>query len=130
MDLANDFSLEHFNFAITQIRNNVALVLAEDNSSDQQIVRIRILKYLNLQLSCATRWSNDNADLMALVLRRLIELRSYSEYVSTGQAEAGRLLAEADTDSVEMYNLMKKAFPDQMPSYEVPSAKAGQDHPD
>jgi hypothetical protein len=122
-DLGEDFSAEHFRFAITQIRNNVAHVSGEDNSSDQQVARIKILKYLDLQLACAARWIDDSADLMALVLRRLIELRFYSDYVGEGQPEASRFLAEADTDSKEVYELMRRAFPDDMLIHDVPESE-------
>jgi hypothetical protein len=122
-DLASNFSDEHLKYAIKQIRDAVARVIAEDNSSDQQIVRVKILRYLDVQLACAARWSTDTADLMALILRRLIELRSYSKFVSTGEEEAGRFLAEADTDSVEMYRLMRRAFPDEMPEHEIPQVE-------
>jgi len=60
---------------------------------------------------------------MALVLRSLIELRFWAEYVSTGPEEASRFLAEADTDSVELYESMKKAFPDDVRVVEMPEVK-------
>jgi len=123
VDLTNDFSDEHFKFAIAQIRRNVARVLAEDNSSDQQIARVKILRYLDFQLTCADRWSTESADLMALILRRLIELRFYGKYVSESQTAAGRFLAEADTDSAEMYKLMKQAFPNEMPHHDLPEVQ-------
>jgi hypothetical protein len=70
-DLANDYSPEHFRFAVGHCRDVIAKVTAEDNRSDQQIARVRILKFLDLQLSRAVRWVEDDADLMAGVMRNL-----------------------------------------------------------
>lgn len=109
-DLAVDFSAEHFAFAIGELKKIVAHVIAEDDSSDQQIARVRILRYLAMQLGRAVRWVNDEADLMALVLRGLIDLRFWAKYVSTGPVEAARFLGEADTDSVELYRLKCQRF--------------------
>jgi len=86
VDLATNFSREHFEYAITQCRNVISQVLAEDNSSEQQIARVRVLKYVNLQLARAVRWVDQEADLMALVLRSLIELRFWAHFVSQGQS--------------------------------------------
>src|SRR6266481_4764490 len=47
VDLAKNFSREHFEYAITQCQNVISQVLAEDNSSEQQIARVRVLKYVN-----------------------------------------------------------------------------------
>ena len=122
-DLAVDFSAEHFAFAIGELKKIVAHVIAEDDSSDQQIARVRILRYLAMQLGRAVRWVNDEADLMALVLRGLIDLRFWAKYVSTGPVEAARFLGEADTDSVELYRLMQKAFPEETKSIEMPEVQ-------
>lgn len=123
IDLATNFSAEHFVFAIGELKKVIAHVVAEDNSSDQQIARVRILRYLDLQLGRAARWINDDADLMALVLRSLIDLRFWAKYVSTGPVEATRFLSEADTDSVELYRLMQKAFPEDIEIIETPEVQ-------
>ena len=120
IDLAQDFTPEHFEFAIGEVRKVIAKVTSEDNTSDQQIARVRILRYLDLQLARSVRWINDDADLMGLALRSLIELRFWASFVSTGPEEATRFLAEADTDSVEIYQSMKKAFPEDVEDVELP----------
>ena len=53
IDLAQDYNAEHFTSAIGEVRKVIAQVTAEDNTSDQQIARVRILRYLDLQLSHA-----------------------------------------------------------------------------
>jgi hypothetical protein len=63
-DLANNHSAEHFRFAVGRCRDVIAKVVAEDNRSDQQIARVRILKHLDIQLSRAVRWIEEDADLM------------------------------------------------------------------
>src|ERR1017187_2836963 len=80
--LKADYSPEHFRFAIGECRKVIAQLIAEDNSSDQQVARVHILRYLDLQLSRAVRWAGDEADLMAVVLRSQIELRDLAEFVS------------------------------------------------
>jgi hypothetical protein len=56
-DLKADYSVEHFRFAIGECRKIIAQVIAEDNSSDQQVARVNILRYLDLQLSRAVTWA-------------------------------------------------------------------------
>ena len=100
-DLKADYSPEHFRFAIGECRKVIAQLIAEDNSSDQQVARVHILRYLDLQLSRAVRWAEDEADLMAVVLRSQIELRNWAEFVSTGPKEAAAFLHEVNIDIQE-----------------------------
>ena len=65
-DLKADYSSEHFRLAMGECRKVIAELIADDNSSDQQIARVHILRYLDLQLSRAVRWAEDEADLMAV----------------------------------------------------------------
>jgi hypothetical protein len=111
VDLANDFSADHFHFAIKQCRDVIAKTLAEDNTSDQQIARVHILRYLDIQLARAVRWIDEEADLMALVLRSQIELRAWADFVSKGSDEAARFLHEANIDARELHEKLEKAFP-------------------
>ncbi|MGA2185550.1 MAG: hypothetical protein ABSH47_21230 [Bryobacteraceae bacterium] len=113
VDLARDFSAERFASAIAVCRHILALVIAEDRSSEQQIARVNILKYLDLQLSRAVRWIDQEADLMALVLRSLIELRFWADFVSENNENAERFLNEANTDSKDLYERLLKAFPNE-----------------
>ena len=75
---------------------------------------MRILRYLDLQLARAIRWAEDEADLMAFVLRSQIELRNWAEFVSTGPAEAARFVNEVNIDIQELHLKMDKAFPGAM----------------
>jgi hypothetical protein len=111
-DLKADYSHEHFRFAISECRKVIAQVIAEDNSSDQQVARVGILRYLDLQLGRAVRWAEDEADLMAIVLRSQIELRLWAEFVSKGPKEAADFLSEVNIDVQELHVKMDKAFPD------------------
>jgi hypothetical protein len=110
-DLKADYSPDHFRFAIGECRKVIAQLVAEDNSSDQQIARVKILRYLDLQLSRAVRWIDEEADLLAVVLRSQIDLRGWAEYVSTGSAEATAFLNEVNIDARELHEKMDKAFP-------------------
>ena len=113
-DLREDYSPEHFRYAIGECRKVIARVVADDNSSDQQVARVRVLRYLDLQLARAIRWAEDEADLMAVVLRSEIELRSWAEFASAGPAEAARFLNEVNIDIQELHLRMDKAFPGAM----------------
>ena len=84
-DLQADYSTAHFRFAIGECRKVVAQLIADDHSSDQQIARVNILRYLDLQLSRATAWAEGEADLLAIVLRSEIELRGWAEFVSESE---------------------------------------------
>jgi hypothetical protein len=122
-DLKEDYSPEHFRYAIGECRKVIAHLIAEDNRSDQQIARVHILRYLDRQLARAIRWADGEADLMAIVLRSQIELRSWAEFVSTGPAEAARFLNEVNIDIQELHLKMDKAFPGAMQP--LPSGIAG-----
>lgn len=110
-DLKADYSVEHFRLSIGECRKIIAQVIAEDNSSDQQVARVHILRYLDLQLSRAVTWAEAEADLMAIVLRSEIELRSWAEFVSTSPNEAAAFLNEVNIDVQELHLKMDRAFP-------------------
>lgn len=114
VDLARNFSSDHFRFAIKQCRDVIALTLAEDNTSDQQIARVHMLRYLDIQLARATRWIEDETDLMALVLRSQIELRAWAQFVSRSPDDAKRFLYEANIDARELHEKFDKAFPGEL----------------
>jgi hypothetical protein len=101
-DLASNFSAEHFSFVVGQCREVIARIITQDNSSDQQIARVRILKYLDLQLARSLRWVEDDADLMAGVLRGLIELRFWARFISKSAEQATQFLNEASIDAREL----------------------------
>jgi hypothetical protein len=120
VDLATNFNREHFEYAIAQCRNAISQVLAEDNTSDQQIARVRVLKYVNLQLSRAVRWIDQEADLMALVLRSLIELCFWAHFISQSNDKAKHFLEEANTDSKDIYERLLRAYPEETTPYNFP----------
>lgn len=122
-DLEANYSDEHFRFAIGECRKVIAQVIADDNSSDQQVARVHILRYLELQLSRAIRWVEDEADLMAIVLRSQIELRLWADFVSRGPKEAADFLHEVNIDIQELGFKMDKAFPGALPPMSVVAGK-------
>jgi hypothetical protein len=107
-DLANNYSPEHFCFAVGHCRGVIAKVIAEDNRSDQQIARVRILKYLDLQLARAVGWVEEDADLMAGVMRSLIELKFWAHFISESSEKATQFLNEASIDARELYERLEK----------------------
>ena len=110
-DLANNYTPEHFRFAVGHCRDVIAKIIAEDNRSDQQIARVRILKYLDLQLSRAVRWIEEDADLMAGVMRSLIELKFWAHFISASSEKATQFLNEASLDARELYERLEKLVP-------------------
>jgi hypothetical protein len=110
-NLASNYSSEHFAFAVGQCREVIAKIIAEDNSSNQQIARVRILKYLDLQLARSLRWIGDGADLMAGVLRGLIELRFWARFISKSSEQATQFLNEASIDARELYQRLETFVP-------------------
>jgi hypothetical protein len=51
---------------------------------------------------------------MALVLRSLIELRGWTEFISKGPAEAARFLHEANIDLQDIHWKLVKSYPDRV----------------
>ena len=111
-DLQADYSTAHFRFAVGECRKVVAQLIADDDRSDQQIARVNILRYLDLQLSRAMAWADGEADLLAIVLRSEIELRGWAEFVSERPEQATKFLYdEVVIDAHELDQKMRKAFP-------------------
>lgn len=119
-DLAKNYSPEHFRFAVGHCRNVIATIVAEDNRSDQQIARVRILKYLDLQLSRAVDWAQEDADLMASVMRSLIELKFWARFVSESSENARQFLNEASIDAREIFERLEKLVPPDTYQLETP----------
>ncbi len=111
-DLQADYSPDHFRCAVGECRKVVAQLIADDDRSDQQIARVNILRYLDLQLSRAMAWADGEADLLAMVLRSEIELRGWAEFVSERPEQATKVLNdEVVIDAHELDQKMRKAFP-------------------
>ena len=119
-ELAKNYSLENFRYEIGVCRDVVAKLIAVDNRSDQQKARYRILRILDLQLSRAVRWVEEEADLMALVIRNLIELKFWAKFVSESEAKATQFLNEADIDMKELYQRLEKMMPAEAEKYTLP----------
>jgi hypothetical protein len=111
-DLQADNTTANFRAEIGECRKVIAQLVADDNRSDQQISRVNILRYLDLQLSRATAWADGEADLLAIVLRSAIELRGWAEWVSESPEQATKFLNEqVVVDAHELDQQMRKAFP-------------------
>lgn len=120
-DLAKDFSSEHFRLAVKTCREVIARIIAEDNPSDQQIARVRILRRLDLQLFRAASWIEDDADLMAGSMRNLIELKFWARFVTSSPENATQFLNEVDVDARELYECLVKAVPPDTYKLESPA---------
>jgi hypothetical protein len=123
-DLARNYSPEHFRFAVGHCRDVIARIIAEDNRSDQQIARVRILRYLDLQLSRAVRWIEDEADLMAGIMRSLIELKFWARFISESPEKATQFLHEASIDARELFERLEKLVPPDTYQLEMPPTQA------
>jgi hypothetical protein len=124
-DLAKNYSPAHFRFAIGHCRDVIAKVSAEDNRSDQQRARYRILRYLDLQLGRAADWVDQEADLMAWVMRNLIELQFWAKFVSESEENATQFLNESNVDLKEVAERLEKLRPgDAEPMPELPPVSA------
>ncbi len=115
--LRDNYSTAEFREVIKECREVLAQTLAEDNRSSQQIARVHILKYLDRQLARASKSIDvdEDADLMALVLRNLTELRFWANYVSESEENAAQFINEATIDSREIHEKLKAVAPDEIP---------------
>jgi hypothetical protein len=111
-ELAKDYSAAAFQIEIGQCREVIAKLTAEDNRSDQQRARYRILRYLDLQLARSVSWVDKEADLMAWVIRNLIELKFWAKFVSESEEKATEFVNESNIDLREVSVLLKKLMPD------------------
>jgi hypothetical protein len=108
-DLAKDYSAERFRYEIKVCRDVLAKLIAEDQRSDQQRARYRILRVLDRQLYRSHSWVEYDADLLAWVMRNLIELKFWTKFVSESEENATRFLSELNNDMNELYDQMVKA---------------------
>jgi hypothetical protein len=106
-----NYTSARFRTEIDESRKVISQVIAEDNRSDQQIARVHILRYLDILLVRAIKWSDEPTDLMAIVLRSQIDLRAWAGFVSQGPAEAAQFLNEVNIDLRELHEKMDKAYP-------------------
>ena len=109
--LAKDYSAAAFQVEIGQCREVIAKLVAEDNRSDQQRARYRILRYLDLQLARSVGWVDKEADLMALVMRNLIELKFWAKFVSESEEKATQFVNESNIDLREVAEHLKRLMP-------------------
>jgi hypothetical protein len=122
-DLAANFTPEYFLTRIGHCRSIIAQVVAEDHTSDQHVARVHILRYLDLQRSRAEHWAEEEADLMAIVVRSEIELWDWARFVAKGNEEAAKFLREVNIDIRELHERMEKAF--EGPIQPLPEAITG-----
>ena len=109
--LAKDYSAAAFQVEIGQCREVIAKLVAEDNRSDQQRARYRILRYLDLQLARSVGWVDKEADLMAWVMRNLIELKFWAKFVSESEEKATQFVNESNIDLREVAEHLKRLMP-------------------
>ena len=115
-ELEQDYNPESLRYAITQCRNVIARVIADDDHSNQHIARVRILRYLDFQLSRGAKWADDDTDLMAFVMRNVLELLAWANFVSASDENAATFLQETDVDSKELLTrFVKISEPDIVP---------------
>src|SRR6185437_9607272 len=125
-ELAKDYSAAAFQVEIGQCREVIAKLAAEDNRSDQQRARYRILRYLDLQLTRSISWVDKEADLMAWVMRNLIELKFWAKFVSESEEKATQFVNESNIDLREVSERLDKIRPgDAEPMPELPPNSTG-----
>ena len=111
-ELAKDYSATAFQVKIGECREVIAKVVAEDKRSFQQCARYRILRYLDLQLARSLSWVDKEADLMAWVMRNLIELKFWAKFVSESEEKATQFINESNIDLREVSERLKRLMPE------------------
>ena len=111
-ELAKNYSAAAFQIEIAECREVIAKLAAEDNRSDQQRARFRILRYLDFQLTRSVNWVDKEADLMAWVMRNLIELKFWAKFVSESEEKATQFVNESNVDLREVSERLTRLMPD------------------
>jgi hypothetical protein len=124
-ELAKNYSATAFRVEIDQCREVIAKLAAEDNRSYQQRARYRILRYLDLQLARSVGWVDKEADLLAWVMRNLIELKFWAKFVSESEEKAIHFLNESNVDLREVAERLEKLRPDAEPMPPLPPNSDG-----
>jgi hypothetical protein len=110
-ELAKNYSPAAFRVEIGHCRGVIGKVSAEDNRSDQQRARYLILRYLDLQLARSVDWVDKEADLMAWVMRNLIELKFWAKFVSESEERATQFVNESNIDLREVVERLERLRP-------------------
>lgn len=110
-ELAKNYSAATFRVEIGHCREVISKLVDEDNRSDQERARYRILRYLDLQLARSVGWVDKEADLMAWVMRNLIKLKFWAKFVSESGEKATQFLNESNIDLREVAERLEKSRP-------------------
>ena len=110
-ELAKNYIPAAFRVEIGHCRGVIGKVSAEDNRSDQQRARYLILRYLDLQLARSVDWVDKEADLMAWVMRNLIELKFWAKFVSESEERATQFVNESNIDLREVVERLERLRP-------------------
>ena len=114
-DLASEFDIAKFQAALGEWRVVISEVFRQPRpDTHRQIAKEKILRYLDLQFERAASWTAPEADLLALIVRRLIELRFWTKYVED-EKQAEAFVYEAGIDARQVSEVFEKAYPNGRP---------------
>lgn len=99
--LDENFSVRAFQFAIYQCRLTITQLPSQQNPAVED-PKANIAEYLDVQLERAHEWADRDADLIAIVLRCLIELSEWAIHISEDSQNAEQFLEEARIDVKEL----------------------------
>ena len=121
-DLTTNLSPKEFRFRVSQNRDFLATAIADGSrsDSDKQTALVRVLRYLDVQLSRAVGSIDKEADLMAGVLRSLIELRYWVNFISQSPENATQFLHEKSIDERELFDHLKIVYPSDAELFAMP----------
>lgn len=75
-------------------------------------MRERLTRYLSVQLKHASNWASADADLLALIMRRLIEVRYFSIAINESEEKSRQLMHdEFANDALEIFARLQELAP-------------------
>lgn len=104
-DLETNFSIPHFRHVVAACRSTIA-DLPESDSSPMAEAKRRIILYADLQLQRVVRSPEMDNDLLAGILRNLMELREWAKFVASDEKQAERFVNESVIDTRELFDLI------------------------
>lgn len=104
-ELEANFSIAHFRHVVEAWRSAIA-DLPESDSSPMAEAKRRIILYADLQMRRVVGSPEMDNDLLAGVLRNLMELRDWAKFVASDEKQAERFANESVIDARELFALV------------------------
>jgi hypothetical protein len=106
-DLIEHFSPKHFRHYTRYSREVLQNCLSTQKATDLDNARVKLLRYTDILLARSEAWVDKEPDLLAAVVRNLIELLFWARYITQGDEYLKLFLRDAEIDARELHDKLQ-----------------------